>query len=172
MLDKQTQKKLDNLIALRRKNLCRSIFILYRVLHQWSDKKWHEDGWHDIQPEHLKLVSIIGDSEWNNNELAKRAGISKQAMSKMVNLLEGRGFINVIPDEKDSRAKIITISKKGVEFMEYFYKNNIEFSRQFMDIISKDKINKLTEMLSELAEGVIERENISLGIGTLKKYKP
>jgi DNA-binding MarR family transcriptional regulator len=142
------------------------------MLHQWSEKKWQDDGWHDIQPEHLKLVGIIGDREWNNNELAKKAGISKQAMSKMVNLLEGRGFISVVPDENDSRAKIITISKKGVEFLEYFHKNNIEFSRQFSELISKDKLNTLTQILSELAEGLIERENIQLGIGMLKKYRP
>jgi DNA-binding MarR family transcriptional regulator len=169
MLDKQTQKKLDTLLEVRKKNLCRSIYVMYRFLHEWTDQKWAEDGWGDIQVEHLKLVSIIGKDEWNNNTLAKKAGISKQAMSKMVNLLEGRGFINVIQDEKDSRAKTITISKKGVEFMEYFYKNNLEFTRQFGDIISKEKIKTLTDIMSELAEALIERENISLGIGMIRK---
>jgi DNA-binding MarR family transcriptional regulator len=164
MLDKQTQKKLDTLLDLKKKNLCRSIFVLYRFLHEWSNEKWTRDGWGDIQVEHLKLVSIIGKDEWNNNEMAKKAGISKQAMSKMVNLLEGRGFIDVIPDAKDSRAKTITISKKGVEFMEYFYKNNLEFTKQFGDIISKEKIKVMAEIMCELAEGLIERENMQLGI--------
>lgn len=169
MLDKQTQKKLDRLLVLKKKNFCRSIYILYRVVQQWGDKKWAEDGWDDIQHDHLKLVSIIGADKWNNNALAKRAGISKQAMSKMVNLLEGRGFINVVPDEKDSRAKIITISKKGVEFLEYFQQNNLEFTREFAGILSKEKFKTLTELLSELAEGLIEKEKIQLGIGGMRK---
>ena len=164
MLDKQTKRKLDMLIEARKRNLCRSIYIIYRVMHDWSSKKWIEDGWDDIQPEHLKLVSIIGADNWNNNELAKKARVSKQAMSKMVNLLESRGFIVVTADPADSRAKIISISKKGVEFMEYFYSTTKQFTRQFTDIITSKKTEILMDIMSELAEGLIERENIELGI--------
>ncbi|HWB63396.1 MAG TPA: MarR family transcriptional regulator [Chitinophagales bacterium] len=151
----------------RKKNLCRSIYIMYRVMHEWSSRKWLEDGWTDIQPEHLRLISIISADNWNNNELAKKARVSKQAMSKMVTLLESRGFIDVLPDPNDSRAKIISISKKGVDFMEYFYNNTREFAATFVDILGTTKTNRLVELLSELSEGLIERENAEMGV-TLK----
>ena len=48
--------------------------------------------------------------------------------------------------------------------MEYFYSTTKQFTRQFTDIITSKKTEILMDIMSELAEGLIERENIELGI--------
>ncbi len=113
MLDKRRKEKLESYMLKRKRNLCRHIYITYRYFNEWAQKQWIEDGWENIRPEHLRLISIIGIDEVNNNELAKRARVSKQAMSKMVNDLESHGFVDVEPDPNDSRASIISISNNG-----------------------------------------------------------
>ena len=163
MLDKRAKAKLEALIPKRRRNLARHIYILHRYFNEWACKRWLKDGWGIIRPEHLRLLSIVGSDEVNNNELAKRARVSKQAMSKMVTELEKRGFINVQPDLNDSRAKIISVSKKGVEFLVYLTSCGKELEVIFAGMIGKQKTEQLIEILSELTEGILEYEKMECG---------
>jgi len=156
MLDKRRKQKLELYIQKKKTNLSRHIYITYRYFNEWSQRQWKEDGWKDIRPDHLRLISIIGTDVVNNNELAKRAGVSKQAMSKMVNDLQSHGFIEVVPDPHDSRAKMISMSNDGVEFLEYFHNCSKKINKQFEDILGKEKVEKLQLLLSELTEGIME----------------
>lgn len=158
MLDKRTKAKLDSHITARKRNITRGIYITHRYVNEWALTKWKEDGWDNIRPDHLRLISIISTEALNINELSKRARVSKQAMSKMVNDLISKGFIAFETDPKDSRSKIISITKDGVEFMEYFIGCAKLVEKKFEDIIGKKKTQQLTDILSELSEGILDCE--------------
>lgn len=158
MLDKKTKAKLEGNIAARKCNIARGFYITQRFISEWADKKWKEDGWDDIRPDHLRLISIISTETLNINELSKRARVSKQAMSKMVNDLISKGFIAFETDPNDSRSKIISITKEGVEFMEYFRGCSKLVEKDFQTIIGVKKTQQLIDILSELTEGILERE--------------
>ena len=158
MLDKRGKQKLETYMHKSKTNLCKHIYITHRYFNEWAQKKWKEDGWVNIRPEQLRLIAILRTDEVNNNELAKRARVSKQAMSKMVNDLESHGFIDVNPDPNDSRSKIVSVSNKGADFLEYFYNCNKPINKQFRDILGDEKADKLLEILSELTEGILELE--------------
>src|SRR5579863_1155659 len=158
MLDTRSKDKLEKYMVQRRRNVARLIYILHRFFNEWAEKKWEEDGWGEIRPEHLRLISIVGTDRVNNNELAKRARVSKQAMSKMVNDLERRGFIDVRPDQHDSRAKMISVSKEGVDFLGYLCSSAKQFEQILTSIMDRKKTEKLIDILSELTEGIIEKE--------------
>ena len=158
MLSKRAKAKLEVLMTSRKRNLARHIYILHRYFNEWALAKWQNDGWGEIRPEHLRLISIVGTDVVNNNELAKRARVSKQAMSKMVTDLETRGFIVVEPDPHDSRAKIISISEEGVNFLEYFNQCAKVLEDKFTAIIGQKKKEQLVDILSELTEGILDCE--------------
>jgi DNA-binding MarR family transcriptional regulator len=158
MLDKRSKEKLESFMQTRKRNLARLIYITHRHFNEWAQKKWIEDGWGEIRPEHLRLISIIGTGEVNINELAKRARVTKQAMSKMVNDLKERGFIQIHPDPQDSRSKIISISSEGADFMMYLCGSAKELEIKFAAIIGKKKTEQLISILSELTEGILELE--------------
>ena len=160
MLTKRAKAKLEVLMTSRKRNLGRHIYIIHRYFNEWALAKWQKDGWGEIRPEHLRLISIVGVESVNNNELAKRARVTKQAMSKMVNDLETRGFIIVEPDPNDSRAKIISISNEGVDFIEYFNQCAKVLEGKFTAIIGEKKKEQLVDILSELVEGILEHEKI------------
>lgn len=158
MLDKKGKKQLDAWVEKRRENPGRLIYIIFRYVHEWASIRWKEDGWENLQPDHMRLISIVGADSVNNNELAKRARVSKQAMSKMVNQLEKFGFIDVQPDPKDSRAKVISVSNQGAEFLQYFNSCGKLLAKDFASIIGEEKTKQLIPILSELAESIIERD--------------
>lgn len=158
MLDKRTQTKLESQIVSRKRAITRNIYIANRFITEWAQVKWKEDGWDNIRPEHLRLISIISLEPVNINELSKRARVTKQAMSKMVNDLISKGFIAYETDPKDSRAKIVSITKEGVDFLEYFLGCAKLVQQRFEEIIGTKKTQQLTELLTELSEGILESE--------------
>lgn len=158
MLDKRTKTKLERHLAERHRNVARSIYIIHRHINEWSQNQWREDGWEDIRPDHLRLISIISLEAVNINELSKRARVSKQAMSKMVNDLISKGFIAFQTDPKDSRSKIISITKGGVEFLEYFKSCSLRIEKKFEEIMGEKKTQQLTALLTELTQGILDCE--------------
>ncbi len=168
MLDNRRKQRLEGYIERKKFNLCRNIYVLHRFMNEWAESQWKADGWENIRPDHLRLISIVADDSVSNNELARRAGVSKQAMSKMVADLERHGFIDVQPDPNDSRAKIISMSNSGVDFLEYFQTCNKPIEKQFREIIGEEKTEKLREILSELAEGLIKIEGFKSKLTTIK----
>lgn len=160
MLDKRTKAKLDEHIAARKSNITRGIYITHRYVNEWALNKWREDGWDTIRPDHLRLISIISTEQLNINELSKRARVSKQAMSKMVNDLISKGFIAFETDPNDSRSKIISITKEGVDFMTYFKGCAKLVEKRFEEIIGVKKTQQLIHILAELSEGILEREKL------------
>jgi DNA-binding MarR family transcriptional regulator len=77
-------------------------------------------------------------------------------MSQMVTLMEKRGVLIVEQDPNDSRAKLISLSKYGVEFMVYFSSSIEELTKQYTSIIGREKMELLTEIAGELANGIAE----------------
>ena len=158
MLDKRTQAKLESHIVSRKRAITRNIYIANRFITEWAQTKWKEDGWDNIRPEHLRLISIISLEPVNINELSKRARVTKQAMSKMVNDLISKGFIAYETDPKDSRSKIISITKAGVDFLDYFLGCAQLVQQRFEEIIGVKKTEQLTALLAELSEGILDCE--------------
>ena len=158
MLDKKATAKLEKYFAARKCNINRGIYISHRFINEWAQKKWKEDGWEGIRPDHMRVLSIISMEPMNVNELSRRARVSKQAMSKMVNDLISKDFIAFETDPKDSRSKIITITASAVDFMEYLSGCSKLVEEKFTDIIGAKKTEQLINILGELSEGILELE--------------
>ena len=75
-----------------------------------------------------------------------------------MNDLISKGFIEFETDPKDSRSKIISITKEGVEFMEYFKGCAKLVEKKFENIIGVKKTQQLIDILAELTEGILELE--------------
>ena len=45
--------------------------------------------------------------------LAQRAGVTKQAMSQLVRLMERQGYLEQVPDPTDTRAKVVRMTERG-----------------------------------------------------------
>jgi DNA-binding MarR family transcriptional regulator len=158
MLDKKTKERWENYLEKKKGNIFRGVYILHRHMNEWALNRWQKDGWGDIRPDHLRLVSIIGTEEVNVNELSKRARVTKQAMSKMVNDLISKGVIAAKPDPTDSRSKLVYITPEGVDFMEYFGGCANEMQKKITDMLGERKAQQLVSILGELSEEILERE--------------
>src|ERR1700760_253165 len=94
---KETKKsELKSALNSFRNNFGTHLYRLYWHMMIWSEREWKADGWAEITTDHLKVISVVARTKGiTNNELAKLVGVSKQAISQMIMLLEKRGVLIV-----------------------------------------------------------------------------
>jgi len=73
-----------------------------------------ERGWPDLRASQAALIlNVDRRSGTRLTELARRAGVTKQAMMVVVDELEVRGLVRRTPDPEDGRAKVVRLTARG-----------------------------------------------------------
>jgi DNA-binding MarR family transcriptional regulator len=70
-----------------------------------------------VRPAHTKLLPHIDFDGVRLTELARRLGVTKQAVGQMVGDLETLGVVELLPDPSDGRAKLVRYTPAGLEAM-------------------------------------------------------
>jgi DNA-binding MarR family transcriptional regulator len=73
-----------------------------------------ERGWGDLRPSHATLLLNVDRRTGTRlTELARRGGVTKQAVMVVVDDLELRGLVRRTPDPDDGRAKVVRLTARG-----------------------------------------------------------
>jgi len=79
-----------------------------------------EAGHSEARYSHLNLTRNLEVAGTRTTELARRAGMTKQAMGEIVAQCEQLGLVERRPDDTDARAKIVVFTDLGLEWLEAF----------------------------------------------------
>jgi DNA-binding MarR family transcriptional regulator len=93
------------------------------------------------------LMMNLSEEGSTSKELARRVQISKQAMSKLVNELAQKGFLEVLNHPEDHRATIVKSTSKGKQFLIDldFCRRHVE--EEFAQVIGEEKLEHLKDIL-------------------------
>lgn len=113
-------------------------------------KRLSERGYDDIRPVHGYLFSSLIPNGASCIELADYLGITKQAVSKMVDYLEKSGYIIRKLHPTDKRGKMIFLTERGWLVVEE--KNRIlsDIEGRLIEKIGKDRMRMFKEDLSTI----------------------
>lgn len=70
-------------------------------------------GFDDLKPWHMPLLSLTPDAGARPTELARRAQVTKQALSQLIRELAAGGYIELVPDPLDRRARIVRRTERA-----------------------------------------------------------
>ena len=70
-------------------------------------------GYDDFPFASASLLWLLDEGGTRSTVLAQRAGVTKQAMSQLVRLMERQGYLEQITDPSDTRAKRIRMTRRG-----------------------------------------------------------
>jgi len=74
-----------------------------------------EAGIPNVSRAQSMLIANIAAGEQRATRLARNLGVTRQAVSLMLNELEARGIVELVPDPDDGRAQIVCIAEQGNE---------------------------------------------------------
>lgn len=110
-----------------------------------------------LRPAHTSLFPHIDLAGTRLTELARRLGISKQAVAQLVDELEQMGAIERIPDPEDGRAKLIRFSRAGGRSLLDGMRHLKTVEAELADELGAARMQALHEGLTALL-AVLERE--------------
>ena len=125
---------------------------LKKQMDQWSISQLSKFGYKDFKIAYMPVIMNIDMEGTNNNDLAARARVTKQAMSKVIKELQKKGYISAKTDPKDKRSVIFTLTARGKDFIQgaRFCVGGLmdDYRKEF----GKKNFNELLQQLVEVIE--------------------
>jgi DNA-binding MarR family transcriptional regulator len=86
-------------------------------------------GFDGLTPAFASVMPLVDAKGSRSTVLAQKAGVTKQAMSQLVKLLEQRDYVEQVADATDTRAKVIRLTKRASHCARYAktYERNSRF---------------------------------------------
>lgn len=120
-------------------NLVRVLRQSVRLVTHEISKSLAKNGHTNLSARHLNVFENLTTSDNNIVHLANRAGISKQAMSKLVKEIAAEGYIKVVTDQRDSRLQIVKLTEKGASFLSFLQE---EIWKKYDDVLDLGIVTK------------------------------
>jgi DNA-binding MarR family transcriptional regulator len=70
-------------------------------------------GFTDVRPVDTAVFKLLGTDGARLTDLASRTGVTKQALTFVIDRLVRNGYVERIPDPSDQRAKLIRLTDEG-----------------------------------------------------------
>lgn len=134
----------------RSRSLIRMLSILKKDMDWKLTERLQQRGYQDFKMGDMVLIANILPEGTINNELAKKARITKQAMSKVVKNLEASGYILTRKHETDNRATVIFLSDKGKELFVAATECIQEIQSTYTAVIGEADTETLKNILTKL----------------------
>ncbi|MGO4695986.1 MarR family winged helix-turn-helix transcriptional regulator [Paenibacillus sp. 2TAB26] len=115
-----------------------------------------ELGFDDIRPVHGFMFKCINPNGATGIELAEYLGVTKQAVSKMVDYLEQCGYVIRKAHPTDNRGKIIILTERGWLVVKAKEKILTEIEQRWIENIGAERLQMIKEDLSKLIYGANE----------------
>ena len=75
-------------------------------------------GVDDLRPTHNAVLRYLSPDGTRASVLAERSGLTRQAVTQIVDDLEALGYVTRAPDPRDRRAKLVVYTSRGLELYE------------------------------------------------------
>lgn len=134
--------------------------LLFRCARIWNEIAMErvnaEAGAVVLRPSHTALFPHIDFAGTRPTEIARRAGVTKQAVGQVIDELEGLGMVERIPDPADKRARLVRFTQRGAEGIMHglsvLRALEVEFAKQ----LGAKEMKQLHDLLARLGE-ILER---------------
>ena len=94
-------------------NIARSLMLAARAHTTAVTARLALRGYDDFPFVSASLLWLMDEGGTRSTMLAQRAGVTKQAMSQLVRLMERQGYLEQVPDPTDTRAKVVRMTERG-----------------------------------------------------------
>jgi DNA-binding MarR family transcriptional regulator len=131
-------------------------FLLAKASQRWNERlaeAFARAGYGDVSPSYGSiLLPLFEEDGLRIGELARRARLSKQAMTTMVKVMERKGLITRRRDPDDARAALIRLTARTRGFRPTAERVLQELDRRVHSRLSPAQVVRLSEDLKILID--------------------
>ena len=121
-----------------------------RAFNDRTAQKIQTAGHITVRVSHLALMRNMDGDGTRITELARRAGMTKQAMGQLVREFQELDYIVLRPDPTDRRAKLATYTEQGQVLAEAAEYSTKEVHDEFKKALGKGGLKELRKLLARL----------------------
>jgi DNA-binding MarR family transcriptional regulator len=139
-------------------DLASLLSLSFSAMNQELHNRLKEAGFGDVRPAHSFLFQGLMPDGATAKTLVAHLGISKQAVSQMLDYLEECGYVARKPHPSDGRGKMVVLTERGwslVRTKENIYK---EIEQRWTRMIGSDHMKTLQQDLKHIIENVNEED--------------
>lgn len=136
----------------------------------------------EFQPVMMMTMKIIYNDYLNNkenenyyglktSELTKKMCITKPATSKMLNVMEEKGYIERTSNKSDRRVVYVKITKEGEEFLKNQNRNFEKFTCKIVEKMGEEDTDNFIRLFGKLYDIIEELQNENESIKMKKGRK-
>jgi DNA-binding MarR family transcriptional regulator len=137
-----------------RGDMPKSIQILFRDARSAIEAAVRADlaqnGFGDVAPSHSALLRNIGEDGSRPSDLAAHAGVTRQAITKLVDELERLDLVRREPDPNDGRGVIIKYTDRGRAGVAIARKRMLALERGYAKQVGADRWAEVRSTLETL----------------------
>ena len=147
----------DKFEARKRQSVAQLLFKCARLVNERAISRVNERGaGPPLRAAHTTLLPHLNAEGVRGADLAKKLGVTKQAVSQLVTELEGWGVVDQIADPQDGRAKLVRFTKKGEQAILHGLAVLGELETELTDKIGKRRMQDLHTALLALEKALSE----------------
>ena len=143
--------------AWRLNNVGRRLNEAVRIFENRIVQLLRERGHEQLTVAHINLTRNLDEDGTRLTELARRAAMTKQSMSELVEQVERTGLIEKRRDPNDGRAKLVCFTQDGFQWLEAFHQSLETAEREMRHQLGDAVVSLLVEMLAKYVENGAER---------------
>ena len=86
-------------------------------------------------------------------DLARRVGVTKQAIGRLVRELEEDGLLTREADDADGRAFLVKFTEAGLEYLTRMHKCIAQIEREYERMVGAEDMDVVRKVLTRIAYG-------------------
>lgn len=130
--------------------LGRYLILLFRCFEDDLVSRLRVAGYADISPTDLNVLRFVRTTGSTSIEIAKLAGVSKQAIAKSIAAIEAKGYLKRKNNPQDGRSQVVQFTPKGRRLLESCIFAIAEIERVYEQALAKEEFLKLKLNLAQL----------------------
>jgi DNA-binding MarR family transcriptional regulator len=136
----------------------------------------HEMGIDDLPRNGAFVLAGIDDRGGPRNDLSSDLGVTKQAVSQVVDILVIRGYLDRSPDAEDRRRISLELTERGRQVVDAVVRGVDAIDRELQERVSHEQIEAMRSVLLAMTE--IKAASVVKGTGRkrptrqLRKFSP
>lgn len=137
---------------LKEKNFGKLVQMQKRLFDEWATERLQANGYGKFRISYMAVLMNIDEHGVSNKELAERAHVTKQAMSKVLKELDKLELVEAKTHDEDARVSLISLTDKGKQMVITVVDNVCEKMEEYENLVGKENFAQAMDTMFRIME--------------------